>query len=91
MTGTISRSQGIPEEELVAREVNGEELWLHRLGRKSRALKYAEGAGSFTSEELRGQRQEELVRKARGDQGVVQGSTALDEEHVHPVALLQGS
>ena len=83
--------QSIPEEELLAREVNGEELWLRLLMRQGWALKYGEGAGSFAPEELRGQRKKELVGKARGDEGVVQGSTALDDEHVHPVALLQGS
>jgi hypothetical protein len=82
------QAQGVPEKELVAREVDGDELRHRFLGRHGRAFEYGEGAGPCAPEELRGQRQEELVGEAITDEGMVQDRTALDEEHVHSVTLL---
>jgi hypothetical protein len=55
------QAQGVPEKELVAREVDGDELRPRFLGRHGRAFEYGEGTGACAPEELRGQRQEELV------------------------------
>jgi hypothetical protein len=84
-------THSVPQEEFTASHVGGEEVRVRPLARrKPRSFENGQGFVGRSAQELRGERQEELVGEASGEEGVVEARTALDEEQLDAALGLQG-